>query len=165
MSSRRAWLAGTGVCALLAGALPACAGDLTVPGSDPQADPGGSGAGLPALLQAVAGDGQRAETGQVLDQPLAVRVLDEAAQPLAGVAVRFGFLGDAAGAALDPAAVLTDAEGRAEAIVRLGDTPGEQVIVAAVDNTLMAALRATFTATALPAHGGGHGHGHGDEGN
>jgi hypothetical protein len=141
---------------LAIGVLTGCSGDLTVPGGGPAGDP--EGPSSPALLQVVAGDDQRAETGAVLDQPLTVRVVDDSARPVAGVAVRFGFLGEAAGAALDPDAVLSDTEGRAAAIVRLGDTPGEQLIIAAVDNTLIPALRTTFTATALPAHGGGHGH-------
>jgi hypothetical protein len=106
----------------------------------------------------VAGDAQRAETGTVLDTPLTVQVVDGSTRPVAGVTVQFGFLGDAAGAALDPATVLTDDQGRAAATVRLGDTPGEQVIVAAVANSLVPTLRAMFTATAVPPHGGGHGH-------
>jgi hypothetical protein len=138
--------------ALVVGALAACSGDLTVPGGDPGADP--VGVSQPVLLQAVAGDGQRAEAGAVLDRPLAVVVVDSGDSPVSGVPVRFAFLGEVAGAALDPEAVLTNGEGRAEAIVRLGEQPGEQVIIAAVDNTLLPALRATFTATAVPPHGG-----------
>ena len=38
------------------------------------------------------------------------------------------------GAAVDPASIETDTAGRAAAIVRLGQVPGEQVIVAAVAN-------------------------------
>ena len=155
MSRLPAFLTGRAMSLLAIGVLTGCSGNLTVPGGGPTDDP--EGPSLPAVLQVVAGDDQRAEAGAVLEQPLTVRVVDDSARPVAGVPVRFGFLGDAAGAALDPDAVLSDAEGRAAAIVRLGDTPGEQLIVAAVDNTLLPALRTTFTATALPAPGGGHG--------
>jgi len=44
--------------------------------------------------------------------------------------VQFQFLGDFPGAELAPASVLTDAEGRASAVARLGDLAGEQVILA-----------------------------------
>ena len=131
-------------------------GDLTLPG------PGQSG---PAALKALSGDGQRAEAGTLLDDPLTVQVLDESSHPVPNIRVQFSFLGDLSGAALDPASIETDEEGRAAAIVRLGEQPGEQVIVAAVANTQLPDLRARFSVTAVPPRGGdgdnkgGKGHG------
>jgi hypothetical protein len=123
-------------------------GDLTLPG------PGQGGLGQPAELKMVSGDGQQAEVGTVLDDPLTVQVLDERSQPVPGVRVQFGLLGDLSGAAVDPASIETDEEGRAAAIVRLGEQPGEQVIVAAVANTQVPDLRAQFSVTAVPPSGG-----------
>jgi hypothetical protein len=116
----------------------------------------------------LSGDGQRAEAGTVLDDPLTVQVLDESSQPMPNVRVQFSFLGDLSGAAVDPASIETDETGRAAAIVRLGELPGEQIIVAAVANTQLPDLRARFSATAVPPDGedgGKKGGGHGGDGN
>jgi len=113
----------------------------------------------------MSGDEQRAEAGTVLDEPLVVRVLDDSARALPNTPVRFSFLGDLSGAEVAPASVLTDEAGRASTIARLGESAGEQVIVAEVVNTELADLRAQFTATALDPDGhgdkkgGGKGHG------
>ena len=137
------------------------AGDLTLPGA------GQSGPGQPVALEVVSGDGQRAEAGTVLDDPLTVQVLDQSSQPVPNIRVQFSFLGEFPGAALDPASILTDAEGRAAAIARLGEVPGEQVIVAAVANTQLPDLLARFSATAVLPGGkdGGKKGGHGGSGN
>ena len=138
-------------------------GDLTLP------DPGQSGPEQPAALKVLSGDGQQAEVGTVLDDPLTVQVLDESSQPVPDIRVQFSFLGDLSGAAVDPASIETDEAGRAEAVVRLGELPGEQVIVAAVANTQLADLRARFSATAVPPGDGDDakkgGKGHGSNGN
>jgi hypothetical protein len=140
------------------------AGDLTLP------SPGG-----PAALVVVSGDGQQAEAGALLAEPLAVRLVDGGTRPVSGASVRFRFVGDLPGAKLDPASVLTDADGRAAAIVRLGEATGEQIIVAEVTNTQLSDLRARFSATAVPpdgnnggkkgggSRGNGGGHGGGSE--
>jgi hypothetical protein len=162
MTSHRVFCVGAAVVMLT---LIACsAGDLTLPG------PGQSGPDQPAALKVLSGDGQRAEVGTVLDDPLTVQVLDESSQPVPNIRVQFSFLGDLSGAAVDPASIETDEAGRAEAMVRLGELPGEQVIVAAVANTLLPDLRARFSATAVPPDGrdgdkkGGKGHGGGNGG-
>ena len=161
MTSHRVFCVGTAVVMLT---LIACsAGDLTLPG------PGQSGPHQPATLKVLSGDGQQAEVGTVLDDPLTVQVLDESSQPMPNVRVQFSFLGDLSGAAVDPASIETDETGRAAAIVRLGELPGEQIIVAAVANTQLPDLRAQFSATAVPPDGedGGKkgGKGHGGDGN
>ncbi len=139
------------------------AGDLTLPG------PGQSSPDQPAELKVLSGDGQEAEAGAVLDDPLMVQVLDESSQPVAGIRVQFTFLGDLSGAAVDPTSIETDEAGRAEAVVRLGELPGEQIIVAAVANTQLPDLRARFSATAVPPDDGDDdkkgGKGHGGSGN
>ena len=154
MTSHRVFRVGAAAVMLT---LIACSGgDLTLP------DPGQSG---PAALKAVSGDGQRAEAGTLLDDPLTVQVLDESSHPVPNIRIQFSFLGELSGAALDPASIETDEEGRAAATVRLGEQPGEQVIVAAVANTQLPDLRARFSVTAVPPSGGdgdrkgGKGHG------
>lgn len=135
-------------------------GDLVLPGdpSGPTPNP----APVPTTLTAVAGDDQQARVGQTLDQPLTVQVLDAATQPVAGVPVQFAFEGDGAGGSVDPAVTSTDSTGHAEATVRLGSTPGPQVIVAAVPSS--PSLSARFTATATQDRNRGHG-GKGNGGN
>ena len=137
-----------GAAAVMLTLIDCSAGDLTLP------DPGQSGAEQPAEVKVLSGDGQRAEAGTLLDDPLAVQVLDESSHPVPGVRIQFSFLGDLSGAALDPASIETDEEGRAAAIVRLGEETGEQVIVAAVANTQLVSLRVRFSATAVPPDGG-----------
>ena len=141
-----------------------CAGsDLTLPG--PDGTGGGAGSGepespglpLPAVLIAQAGDGQTAEPGAQLPDPLVVQVLDSAGAPVSGTLIAFSFVGDPNGAALDPPATLTDADGRAAATARLGDVPGEQVVVASVASSRLPDLRASFSVTAVPPDDHGHG--------
>jgi hypothetical protein len=142
--------------AALAITLGCSGGDLTLPHPNE-----------PAALTVVSGDGQQAEPGALLGEPLTVQVLDGSSQPVRQTPVQFSFLGDLPGAGLDPASVLTDEEGRAAAIVRLGTVVGEQVIVAQVTNSQSADLRARFSATALSpdsAGGGKKGKGHGSNG-
>jgi hypothetical protein len=124
--------------AALALALGCSGGDLVLPSADE-----------PGVLIIVSGDGQRAEAGTMLEEPLTVELLDGSSQPVRDVLVEFSFVGELPGADLSPAAVLTDEEGRAEAVVRLGEVVGDQVIVAQVANTGSAGLRARFLATAV----------------
>jgi hypothetical protein len=160
MTSHRVF--GVGAAVVMLTLIACSAGDLTLP------DPGQSG--QPAVLKVLSGDGQEAEAGTVLDDPLTVQVLDESSQPMPNVRVLFSVLGDLSGAAVDPASIETDEAGRAAAIVRLGELPGEQVIVAAVANTQLSDLRARFSATAVPPgegdgdKKGGKGHGGGNGG-
>jgi hypothetical protein len=136
------------------------AGDLTLPSPDG-----------PSALMIVSGDGQQAEPGERLDQPLTVRLVDGGSRPVSGAPVQFRFLDDLPGANLDPGFVLTDEDGRAAAIVRLGEVTGEQIIVAEVTTTQLSDLRARFSATAVPPEGkdggkkggGGKHHGGGPE--
>lgn len=135
--------ASLGLAALLV--VPGCSGgDLTLPNL-----------GHPAALHIVSGDGQRAEAGALLEEPLVVRILDASALPVAGAPVRFGFVAELPGAGIDPASALTNADGLASAVVRLGTVTGEQLIVASVADAGADDLRARFSLTAVASDGGG----------
>ncbi len=132
----------------------ACSGDLTLPGG-----PEGPGTPEPDRVRIVDGDNQQARTGELLNDPLVIQVVDTGQAPVPGTSIEFSFVGDPAGAVLDPAVTTTDSSGLASTAVRVGDQSGEQEIVARVAGT---DLSARFTATATSKGRGGHG-GHGDE--
>jgi hypothetical protein len=133
----------------------ACSGDLTLPGGGPD----GPGVPEPDRVRIVDGDNQEARTGELLNDPLVIQVVDSGQAPVPGTSIEFSFVGDPAGAVLDPAVTTTDSSGLASAAVRLGLESGEQEIVARVIGT---DLSASFTATATSKGKGGHG-GHGDD--
>jgi len=85
----------------------------------------------PGALSVVSGMGQDAPAGTTLPVPVVVRLVSQRGRPLDGMLVRFRRL-DGAGAA-DVASATTDHEGRAHVYWRLGDFPGRQRLVAAVD--------------------------------
>jgi hypothetical protein len=121
-------------------------GDLSLPSS---ADP--------ATLTIVSGDNQRADAGDVLEQPLVVKVLDSDGTPVPGASVEFGFLGDVPGAAVDPALTTTDDRGYAAAVVHVGTESGERLVIARVAGTDSPDLTARFSVVALGGGGGGGG--------
>jgi hypothetical protein len=105
----------------------------------------------------VSGDNQRADAGDVLEQPLVVKVLDSDGTPVPGASVEFGFLGDVPGAAVDPALTTTDDRGYAEAVVHVGTESGERLVIARVAGTDSPDLTARFSVVALGGGGGGGG--------
>ena len=121
-------------------------GDLTLPSS-----------ANPVTLAIVSGNGQRADAGDLLDQPLVVQVLASDSSPVPGASVEFGFLGDVPGGTVDPARTTTDDEGYAEVVVRLGTESGEHLIIARVAGTDSPDLSARFSVVALGGGGGGGG--------
>jgi hypothetical protein len=132
----------------------ACGGDdLLLPGT-----------GSPTGLQAVSGDGQEAEVGATLPDPLVVRASDASGRPVQGTLIVFRFDGDGGGE-VAPDTARTDFEGRAAAEVQLGTTSGAQLVKAAVVEG-PADLVVTFQLTAVdpsnPGDGGGGGGGGGD---
>jgi hypothetical protein len=133
----------------------ACGGDLTLPGGA-----GGGGAPEPDRVRVVDGDNQQARTGELLSKPLVIQVVDTGQGPVPDTQVEFTFVGDPAGAVLDPSVTATDSSGMASVEVRLGLASGEQEIVARVPGT---DLSASFTATATTG-GKGKGGKHGDGG-
>lgn len=121
-------------------------GDLTLPTS-----------ANPVTLIIVSGNGQRADAGDLLDQPLVVQVLASDESPVPSASVEFSFLGEVPGGAVDPALTTTDDEGRAEAVVRLGTESGEHLIIARLADTASPDLSARFSVVALGGGGGGGG--------
>ncbi len=115
-----------------------CGGELTLP----------SEGSRPAALQVVDGDEQEGTVGSRLD-PLVVRVVDARDQPIAGVAVIFGFESAAPEATVSPSEVETDSQGLATAEVRLGTSEGAHIVEAEVADASSDALRATFDLNAL----------------
>ena len=81
---------------------------------------------VPAAIEVVSGDGQRAVQGLRLREPIIVRVLGDAGQPLSGAAI--SFLPSAGHGQADSASVATDGTGRAAALWTLGADPGEQTL-------------------------------------
>ncbi len=99
---------------LAAGLLAGCGGDdLVLPGS-----------GAPAGIRVVDGDGQSGPAGQLLAAPIVVEVTDAEGAPVEGATVEFALTSAATGAEVQPATATTDADGRAEAHLLLGDRLG-----------------------------------------
>jgi hypothetical protein len=127
--------------------------------------------GSPASLRAMSGSGQEATVGTQLPDPLVVRLTDAVARPVAGAPIEFRFRSDVPGAQFTPATVTTNDTGFAFVQVRLGTTPGDQTVEAAVGTSPSPSLLATFGVTAVaPQNGGGggrdkpgKGRGHGDD--
>lgn len=111
--------------------------------------------GSPAGLEAVSGDGQEAQVGSPLADPLVVRATDEAGRPVQGVRVAFQFDGDVGGN-VAPDTAETDADGRASADIRLGTLTGAQLVDATiVEGPADAVVTFRLTALAPPDDGGG----------
>ncbi len=151
MFIRAASISGPLVCAILSSATVACGGgDLMLPGD-----------GGPARLNAVGGNGQEGTVGTKLPDPLIVRVVDAAANPVGNVLVRFE--SDVPDAEIDPDLIATNDSGYASVEVRLGSTEGIQIVDALLDAS--AAARTTFQLTALapPERGRDRGGDDGDD--
>ncbi|MBA3443755.1 MAG: Ig-like domain-containing protein [Gemmatimonadales bacterium] len=118
-------------------AIAACGGDtLTLPDE-----------GEAANIEVMDGNGQRGRVGSVLPESLVVQVTDTRDRAVAGAEVVFDFADQGSAS---PATTLTDANGRAAALLMLGTTVGE--VAGAVHVPVPAGRRpveTTFTATAL----------------
>lgn len=122
---------------ILVGAAAACGGG-----------DGGSGPGNSTRTiakAATSGDGQTGTVGQALANPIRVLVHKDG-QPEAGVTVTWAAPGT--GAAVNPAASLTDAQGLAETQWMLPQTAGARTATASVSGASGSPVG--FTATALP---------------
>ncbi|MEP7227741.1 MAG: cadherin-like domain-containing protein [Gemmatimonadales bacterium] len=114
-------------------------GDLTLPGP-PETSP-------PAEIVIVTGDAQTGTPGTMLRYPIVVMVSDSAGAPLA--AQRVEFAPDAPSAAVTPQAYTTGSDGIASARWVLGETAGQQEVVArVVGDGVPDELQARFTASA-----------------
>lgn len=85
----------------------------------------------PAAIAAVKGAGQRGLAGESLREPVVTRVVNHRGAPVEGTLVRFRVA--AGSGVVDPAAVVTDADGRARTSWTLGALPGPQRMFAAVE--------------------------------
>jgi PKD repeat protein len=123
--------------------LAGCGGDLVIP------DDGG-----PASIRVVEGDGQRGSVGEPLTGPVVVEVTDAGHQPVEGATVEFALTSAGVGAEITPATARTNAAGRAQAYVLLGDKVGLQTGEARVTGG-GSGPATTFAALALSGTGGG----------
>jgi PKD repeat protein len=115
-----------------------CGSDLVLPG------------GAPVLaIRVVDGDGQRGSVGETLPAPLVVEVTDAGGAPVEGAAVEFVLTVAGEGGEVTPSTARTDADGRAEAVVVLGDMVGVQTGEARVAGDGEALPTATFSAMAV----------------
>lgn len=140
--------------ALITGVAACGGGDLTLPGD-----------GGPSSLQAISGGGQEGTVGSELPKPLVVRLTDGAARPVRGASLRFEFQGDVPAAKISPATIQTNDTGFAFVQVRLGNTPGEQMVVARLADDTSNGLSTSFALRALEQNqddgDGGRGRGRG----
>jgi hypothetical protein len=114
------------------------------------------GAGEPATVTLLEGDGQNGRVGEPLPQPIVVAVADAAGRPVEGATVVFVLTDPAPGAAITPDTVSTDANGKATAQVQLGTRPGTQAgQVMALGGTGAATATAPFTLNAVPENANG----------
>lgn len=98
----------------------------------------------PAALAAFSGDGQPGTVGEVLPNPVVVRVTDADGDPLEGVEVVF--TADQGSGAPDPSTTRTDADGLARTGWKLGERSGGQALAATV--TGLSPVRLTAEARA-----------------
>ena len=96
-----------------------------------------------SAIEVVSGNGQRGLTGEALSEPVMVHVLDSGEAPVSETTVTFE-PGEGHGTA-SPAAVVSDADGQAQATWTLGEFNGTQTLTASVAG----GPSITFTATAV----------------
>jgi PKD repeat protein len=126
---------------LVVGCLTAgCGTDLVLPGSAPV-----------LAIRVVDGDGQQGSVGEPLTAPVVVEVIDGAEAPVEGATVEFALTTGGEGGEVTPSTARTDADGRAQAFVILGDQVGVQTGEARVAGDGGALPRATFSAMAVAA--------------
>lgn len=104
-----------------------------------------------AKAELVSEDTVQGIAGRALAEPLEVRVLDDVGAPVAGVEV--GWSVTAGGGSVEPASVLTDADGTARGIWSLGNGVGWQVVEVQVDTLPALEVRAHARQVVGPAGG------------
>ena len=97
----------------------------------------------PTVLSTVSGDNQNGLTGEVLANPFVVEVRDQYDDPIEGVTVTSALL--AGGGSLSHEMGMTDASGRAESTLTLGNDPGGYTVTVSVEGI---AETVTFNAVA-----------------
>jgi Tol biopolymer transport system component len=103
-------------------------------------------------IEQAGGDGQTGFTGDTLAQQLRVRVVHDDGTPQPGVNVRWNVWGPGAGVGvtIGPFPAVTDVDGYNSVWVRLGGTPGDIRIRAALVDGTARRGEVVFTATAVP---------------
>ncbi len=101
----------------------------------------------PAALDIVQGNNQNARVGEVLAEPITVRVSDAAGRPVAQVRIIFSAT-SGSGASVSPAAVTTNTDGHASAQWSLGSTAGPYTAEARVEGSAVEPARFTAFAAA-----------------
>lgn len=138
-SPRPALLAGMFLVASLAGC-----GDQAGPDPGPGPTPRPM---VPVRVVVASGDGQVAQVGTELLEPIAVTVLDAEGRPVAGVRVEWEGEGDDR---LDPVAATTDGQGQARARWHLGTMEGERIARARLPRLPAAVFTAVARAVEEP---------------
>ncbi len=101
-----------------------------------------------STLEVVSGDGQSAETGQHLANPLVVRVLDQNSAVLSDVTVNFTVNPNSG--VLSPTSDTTDSNGQASTLLQLGSTADTYTVVASASGVSSVTFTATATAPPPP---------------
>ena len=107
--------------------------------------------GPPALFTKIQGDGQSGKPGQTLPISLVAQLTDAFGNPLAAQPVSFAVTSGAA--TLSGAPKVTDADGKAQVVVILGNVPGSVTITMTSGSGSTAAV-ATFNETVVVVPGG-----------
>ncbi len=98
-------------------------------------------------LLVVSGDNQSGPPNRRLPNPLVVEVQDVSKQTVSGITVRFAVAG---GGSVSPTSATTDANGRAQTVLKLGDELGDNTVVARVTGiTDIVTFKATSGAEVL----------------
>ena len=129
----------------------------TVQGLDPLVFSALANPGPATLVKRISGDGQTATVGEVLAEPLVVEVVDAHDNPIAGVTVSWTV--EESGASVSPSSGTTDANGRTQAVWKLGTRAGQQYVTVSVNPAVVTSFTASATpgppASAFPAAGNG----------
>ena len=113
---------------------------------------GGGDVGPPpnaASIEMAGGNGQAAQVGTPLPNPVTVLVTDDAGDPVSGVTVQWSVDG---GGDVSPSSGATGSDGKASATRTLGGTAGQQLTIATVSG--LQGSPVSFTATATEGPGG-----------
>ena len=100
---------------------------------------------VPSTINKVSGDNQSGAAGTTLPNALVVQVKDGASNPSSGVTVNFAVT--SGGGSVSPTSAVTDANGQASTVLKLGSTPSTTNIVTATASGIGSV---TFSATANP---------------
>lgn len=104
-----------------------------------------------SAIAMVNGNGQSAQVGEQVPNPLVVVVTDDAGDPVEGVSVSWSAQG---GGSVSSGTVETGSNGQASVVRTLGPTPGQQTTVASVSGLTGSPVTFTSTATEGPPGGG-----------